>query len=285
MITARHEELAALHALGLLEGAEKAALVAELAANPELRAWVDDLAESAATLALSVPPVEPPAGLKERILASAHSAGSGRPERSRTGATDPAPGSVMPFPLLRLVPWAAAAGFALVAAWLSFQNIGLRRDNEALRTERELAETAYKMTHNQLAERTLLAETMITDLGRRLARQEDLTRLKVTALAALLPGSKEAQAIAVWDPDQQAGLLTVEKLPAIAEMQDYQIWVVDPAYPDPVDGGVFKPGADGGAVLAFKGAKPIRTASAFAISLERKGGVPKAEGPMVLLGK
>jgi len=89
----------------------------------------------------------------------------------------------------------------------------------------------------------------------------------------------------VWNPEHQSGLLTIEKLPAIADTQDYQIWVVDPAYPIPVDGGVFKPGADGRAVLTFKGDKPIKTVSAFAISLEKKGGVPKAEGPILLLGK
>jgi anti-sigma-K factor RskA len=29
----------------------------------------------------------------------------------------------------------------------------------------------------------------------------------------------------------------------------------------------------------------VTSADAFAVSLERKGGVPKAEGPMVLVGK
>ena len=126
---------------------------------------------------------------------------------------------------------------------------------------------------------------MINDLGRQLHEQEDLTRLKITALASLAGNTKEAQAIAVWDPGRETGLLTVEKLPVIADSQDYQIWVVDPAYPIPVDGGVFKPGADGKAVLTFKGNKPISSVAAFAISLEKKGGVPKAEGPIVLLGK
>ncbi len=270
MITERHEELAALHALGLLEDAERAGFEAGLAARPELRALLDDLTENAAALALSAPAAEPPDGLKDRILAS---------------AADRALDDVVRFPLLRPVPWAAAAVLAITAGWLAFQNVGLRRDNEGLRTARELAETACRMAQNQLAGRTIIAEQMINDLGRRLQRQEDLTRLKVTALASLVPESKEAQAIAVWDPDQQAGLLTVDRLPAIPETQDYQIWVVDPDYPIPVGGGVFKPGADGRATLAFKPDQPVTKPAAFAISLEKKGGVPKAEGPIVLLGK
>src|SRR5205085_12688555 len=106
-----------------------------------------------------------------------------------------------------------------------------------------------------------------------------------TAPATLAGNTPKAQAIAVWDPSRETGLLTVDKLPAIADNQDYQLWVVDPAYPNPVDGGVFKPGADGHAVLTFKGNQPIKHVAAFAISLEKKGGVPKAEGPIVMLGK
>jgi anti-sigma-K factor RskA len=107
----------------------------------------------------------------------------------------------------------------------------------------------------------------------------------VSALASLAGNSPEAQAIAVWDPDQQAGLLSFEKIPAIADHQDYQIWVIDPAYQNPVNGGVFHVARDGAVSLAFRPDQPVTKATAFAISLERKGGVPKAEGPIVLLGK
>lgn len=269
MISERQEELAALHALGLLEGEERSLFETERARNPDLRALVEQLQEHAASLALAAPDVAPPAGLKDRILE----------------AVAPAPAPAIPFPLLRVTPWLAAAGLAVAAGWLFLQNTGLRRENELLRTERELADVAYRMAKNELSERTLLAERMINDLGTRLARQEDLTRLKVTALAAMVPDSREAQAIAVWDPDLGTGLLTAEKLPPLPETQDYQIWVIDPAYPIPVDGGVFRPNANGRAAVSFKGDKPVKTVNAFAISVEKKGGVPKAEGPIVLLGK
>lgn len=270
MITERQEELAALHALGLLEDAERGAFEAELAGNPELRALVDTLLENNAALALTAPQLEPPAELKARILAA---------------AATPALAPVTAFPLLRFVPWAIAAALALTATWLATQNLSLRNQNASLQTERELAELAYKMTQNQLSERSLLAETMISDLGNKLRRSEDLSRLKISALASLAGNTKEAQVIAVWDPGQQTGLLTMEKLPAIADTQDYQIWIVDPTYKDPVNGGVFHVAADGRVTLAFKPDQPVTQAAAFAISLEKKGGVPKAEGPIVLLGK
>lgn len=277
MTSDRHQEFAALHALDALDGADRQAFERELADDARLRALAADFRETAAALALAAPQVEPPPALKARLLAAigdgAHTATSA--ERA----------PVVPFPLVRVLPWAAAAGFALAAAWFGVQTSSLRAENDALRTQRELAEVAYRMAQNQLSERTLLAEQMIAELGQRLRRTEDLGRLKVTALASLVGNTPEAKAIAVWDPEQQSGLLTVEKLPAIAQEQDYQIWVIDPQYPIPVDGGVFKPDPTGKATLTFKGDKPIVQAAAFAISLEKAGGVPKAEGPLVLLGK
>jgi anti-sigma-K factor RskA len=270
MISERHEELAALRALGLLEDAERSAFDSDLAHSPEVRALADSLVEATAALALTVPQVEPPAALRDRVLA---------------GIGSPAAGQVVAFPLLRFAPWAVAAALALAATWLATQNLFLRNAYATLQTERELAEIASRMAQNQLSERSLLAEKMINDLGNRLRRSEDLSRLKITALASLAGNTKEAQVIAVWDPGQQAGLLSMEKLPAIAETQDYQIWIVDPAYKDPVNGGVFHIAADGNVTLAFKPDQPVAQAAAFAISLEKKGGVPKAEGPIVLLGK
>lgn len=277
MSSEHHEELAALYALDLLEGAERTAFENELASRSDLRRLVPELREAAAVLAFAAPQVDPPSGLKDSILRAAG------PQTE--SAPPPAPDNVVPFSLSRVMPWAAAAGFALAAAWFGFGAYTLRSENTALRAERELADVAYRMARAQLDERTLLAEKMIADLGGRLQRSEDLSRLKITALASLLGNTPEAKAIAVWDPEQQSGLLTVEKLPAIASGQDYQIWVIDPQYPIPVDGGVFKPDPTGKATLTFKGDKPIAEAAAFAISLEKAGGVPKAEGPLVLLGK
>jgi anti-sigma-K factor RskA len=278
MITEPQEELAALYAFGLLEGGEKASFESALAESAELRTLVAQLVQSTPALALSAPQIQPPAGLKDRIL--------GNCAALRPMENEPGLASLLAYrPLRPFVPWAAAAILALTTAWLTQQFVTLRNENASLRTERQLAEVAYHMAQNQLSERSILAEKMISSLGEKLRHSEDLARLKVTALASLAGNTSEAQVIAVWDPEQQNGLLTMEKLPAIADTQDYQIWVVDPAYPNPVDGGVFHVGRDGRIVLPFKPAQPVAHAAAFAISLEKKGGVPKAEGPIVLLGK
>lgn len=276
MITERHEELAALHALGLLEQPERRAFETELPGNRDLQGLVDSLGESAALLALAAPALTPPAGLKQSILTACTApAEAGEPPEEVSA----------PFTLWHYLPWAAAAALAVSTTWLATQTFSLRSENNALRTQQRLGEIAYATARNQLAERSLLAEQMINTLGTRLQRSEDLARLKVSALASLAGNTAEARAIAVWDPEQQAGLLTFDKLPVIADEQDYQIWVIDPAYQNPVNGGVFHVARDGSVSLAFRPDQPVRKATAFAISLEKKGGVPKAEGPIVLLGK
>jgi hypothetical protein len=188
-------------------------------------------------------------------------------------------------PLIRLAPWTVAVVMAVAALWVTRQNVSLQQENSKYRTERQLAEVAFHLAQNRLTERTLFAEGMINSLGRELRRSKDLARLKVIALAAPAGKATEAQVIAVWDSEQQAGLLTMERLPAIAAAQDYQIWVFDPAYPNPVNGGVFHGATDGRVVLAFKPDQPATQATAFAISLEKKGGVPKPGGTIFLLGK
>ncbi len=69
-----HEELEVLvsvHALDGLDPADAAAVDAHLESCESCRAAFDEALETAAALALSVPPVEPPAELRERILVTA----------------------------------------------------------------------------------------------------------------------------------------------------------------------------------------------------------------------
>lgn len=130
------------------------------------------------------------------------------------------------------------------------------------------------------------AKQQVARLTDELKSQGDLATLKITALTSMLKNSPQAVAVAVWDPKKQEGVLNVQNLPALAANEDYQLWVVDPQYPNPVDGGVFtvEP-ASGRARLPFKAKQPVTAINAFAVTRERKGGVPKAEGPFVLLGK
>jgi anti-sigma-K factor RskA len=137
----------------------------------------------------------------------------------------------------------------------------------------------------ELSDQLAAATDQAATLRERLQAEGDLAQFKIATLASMAGNSPEALAVAVWNPATQQGVLRVEKLPALASDKDYQVWLIDPAYPNPVDGGVFTvdPGT-GHARVNFKPNQRVNNAAKFAVSLERKGGVPKPEGPIVLLG-
>jgi anti-sigma-K factor RskA len=287
MIDDRLEELAALHALDLLEGAELERFMAELQRNPELRSRVGDMRRAAAGLAHVAPEADPPAALRARILASA----SASPNRGQDSGIAPAesakPARVIPFP--SWVPWLAAACFGVAAVWSGGLFLAARSENASLREQQRLARLGLEQTRGQLADATrLLAESgrEIAELGARLKAEGDLAHFKISMLASMLGNSPAALAVAVWDPTREEGVLAVSRLPALEAAKDYQLWVIDPQYPSPVSGGVFAVDpVSGEAHVVFRADRPVKSIAKFAVSLERKGGAPKPEGPIVLLSQ
>lgn len=387
MIDERHEELATLYALDQLEGDERVQFETALARDPTLQALVRELRAASSALAHTASTI-PPATLKERVFASIaaapHPAGSAQPPTPSHATRPESSGGRRPSLLREFLPWAIAAGFALVAAWtgvrykseqsaavqlrrehaladvalqgvrqqLEAERIVTRRQLQVLdqqvneantrlaqaRTELERATANLAAATNQTGDRARrlteaehqlgLARAAAGDLERQLADRErqavrltqriealtaagadithqlesarnriaqltaemelqrDIADFKITVLASMVKDNPQALAVAVWDPTKKEGVLQVEKLPALRPNQDYQLWVVDPQYPDPVDGGVFNTDPQSsGTRFIFKPRQPVSAVNAFAISRERKGGVAKAEGPIVLLGK
>jgi anti-sigma-K factor RskA len=265
MIDERTEELASLYAFDLLEGAELAAFEAALAQDAGLRALVFELRETAGALSLAAPAAAPPAWLKSRLFVSLT-------EKSREEDR-----RVTPFAPLAWFPWAIAACLALTSAWLAQLYFSQKSESIAQHEQAALAQMEIQSVQNQLEVEQILASRQLADLQ---------AQLQIAKLVSLLGHSPQARAIAVWDQATQQGVLTVEKLPALAADQDYQLWVIDPKYPDPVSGGVFTVDArTGTAHIAFHPGQLIATAAKFAVSCERKGGRPKPEGPIVLLSE
>jgi anti-sigma-K factor RskA len=296
----RHEDLAALAALDLLTPAEQAEFTAALAEHPELAAIAASLRSTAAELAHTAPAAEPPADLKIRLLKTI--AGDARPAPASVAQSPRS--TILPFPTW--IGFATAACFACLAAYFAQAYFNQSALNSAFRDQQNLADLSLRSTKNQLAAERLIAQreladaakraadtaALITTLESRLAEtkqrlfaQGTLADYKIATLASLLGNSPQAVAVAIWNPASQEGVLTVQKLPALAADKDYQLWVIDPQYSIPVDGGVFKVDpTTGEGRLIFHPNRPVQTVAKFAVSLERKGGVPKAEGPMVLIG-
>lgn len=320
MIDERQQELASLYALDLLEGAERVQFEAALARDPELQKLVGELRQTSAALAHTAPAAEPPAALRERVFASI--------DRKGAAGGDGVGAKIAPFPrslAATVMPWAIAAGFALIAAWFGERYYLAQAQNAALTQQRALADLALKSVQAQLAAEGVVSSQVATsfnalkaDTERRLAeanearraierqladgqkneaelrrqlaaaeqtaqgaraelvalnermkREADLARLKIATLASMLNNAPQALAVAIWDPTQQEGVFSVDKLPANTSEQRYELWVIDAK---PVSAGVFTVGPDGRAKVTFKPTAPIKTAAKFAVSREKNDG-------------
>jgi anti-sigma-K factor RskA len=230
------QDQAALYALGALDAGETAAFEAALSGNMELRAMVREMREASADLARNVPPQQPPAELKRRVLREiALEKQAGAPARQQA-------------PSFNWLPWAIAALFLGFCGLLAL---------DRARLQRELAD----------------------------ARAADpLAQAMLVALISPTGDHPDAKANVAWQPDRQSGVITINNMPPAAEGHDYQLWAVDANHPDPINAGIIHVEANGVTRVRFKPDKDASQIKAFAISLERAGGVPKREGPIVMIG-
>ena len=146
------------------------------------------------------------------------------------------------------VPWAIAAALAVFCGLLGVDRV---------RLERQLAETR--------AADPLMQTTFYT-------------------LAPSAPAPTDAKATVAWQPGRQSGVIRISNLPAPQPGKDYQLWAVDAEHTDPISAGVVRVDKNGVAQIRFKPVEKAEHVKAFAISLEREGGVPKKEGPILLVG-
>lgn len=271
MIDERQEELAALEAFDLLEGADKAQFEGEMARNPELRQRVQQLREAAARLAHAAPPADPPAALKDRILASAAHHRQAAPEQARRAR-------ILPFPVI--VAWAAAACFALLAAGITQLYFAARQRASVLEEQGQLAQIELKSLQTRFETERFVNERKLAEA----LKAGDLAQMKIAALTSMLGNSPAAVAVAVWNPTEQEGVLAVDKLPEPAANKDYELWMIPPGA-KPVAAGLVKVSALGHGQVLFHAEKPVHAVAKFAVTLERKGGVSVPAGSMVLLSQ
>jgi anti-sigma-K factor RskA len=228
------EELAALHAAGLLDEAGIKALLDASERDPEVRRAVDAFAESAALLAYDAPQEDPPPALKRELMRE--------PPRHRTE-----PGRIISFS--QWIPYALAAGLMGLAIW-------------------------------QVQLITFLKARLLSVQGRLVALQErnDLAELRIATLEAKDPAYVAATIMVAWDPKLHHGVITMQNLPPPPAGHDYQLWVLDPTEPAPVNAGLIKFDAGSNAFAVH----PVSTTGpGFAISLEPSGGRPTPTGAIL----
>ncbi|MFN7561197.1 MAG: anti-sigma factor domain-containing protein [Prosthecobacter sp.] len=270
----RFEELAALNALGMLEGDEKRTLDGVTIRDRALRDLCAELEDTAAQLAGAVAPLAPPSALKGRIRAKVRSRRNGAGVAYSTGG-----GGFWTF-----TGWAAAAAFAASSAWLWMERDKLQTDLSFAS-----AETAAEVEKAQktASEQREGLEKQIASLNGEIAvlqKRDALAQMRIATLQSSVDAYKQGVAVVVWDSEKHQGVLKLEKMPPVEAGKDYQLWVVDPKQPVPVDAGIVRVDTSGFAKVDFKPVTDVTDASKFALSVEKEGGVPKGEGPIVLIG-
>jgi anti-sigma-K factor RskA len=287
--TEEEASLASLYVLGLLPPDDARKFRDAIAADPALAALVAHLETGAAALAWTAPPRVPTAALRARIMDSIK-------------PVEAAPANVVPFPnRWAWLPWAAAACFAVMAANFAYKSYHavLLVDSFVIRDraqqmELDRVQTQEAVLQNHLAD----AESFIaSDATQKAALQSQidsmrgqladlkarnaLSEIKIATLASMAKNAPQAMAVVAWDGAAQRGILKTLHMPAAQPDQDYQLWIIDPDYKQPVSAGVFDPGKGS----SFQPLHPISKADKFAVSLEKKGGSPAPQGPIVLVGE
>jgi Anti-sigma-K factor rskA, C-terminal len=114
MIDRDHLDQAGLAAVGLLEEADHADFEHECLVNPELRVIRMEACDLVAAVAATLPQSAPPPQALVEIFARISS------NEAAARASMPRPASLRS--VTRAVPWAVAAGFAIVAAWMGWRS-------------------------------------------------------------------------------------------------------------------------------------------------------------------
>jgi anti-sigma-K factor RskA len=248
-----HEQFAddlALLALGQLQGDERAALEKHLEGCAACRRELEQLRGDTALLALSAAGPTPPRRSRERLL--------------KAIAKEPrAPKAAGRRWTWTLVPWFAAAVFALATVFFFQQSDRLAQRVAELQTE-----SAQQQAQLERA-REVVTTLTSTDA------------LRVTLVAAQAPPQPQGKAIYVRD--RSSLVFLASNMPALPPQKAYELWLI-PTNGAPIPAGVFKPDAHGSATVIQPPLPAGVEAKAFAITVEPEQGSTAPTMPIVMMG-
>jgi anti-sigma-K factor RskA len=264
-----HQELcgrAAGYVLGALAPDERAEFAAHLSECAVCAAEVSSFTHVVGELAHAAPPVDPPALLRDRVLARVLpplAQPSGKPRGAAVRRAF-APG------LLAAASLALAIGSGIYAVQLRgrvatleqrLRDVTLRADA----SERQLAAVRRTATD---------AQGLVAVLA-----SSDLVRVELAGQ----PPAPQASAHAFWS--RSRGLIfTGSNLPPLPAGRTYQLWIVTPRAP--VSAGLLKPGARGDVEAVFAPPRDVGVGAvaALAVTIEPDGGMPAPTGEKYLVG-
>lgn len=254
-------ELAALYALGGLEGEDRARFEALLeAGNAEALAAVREFEDTLAALAVTTASGPPPA-VKGALMARIDAEGRPALRASVTEFPAKAPRRSALWPAV----WAGA-----LAAGLAALVVGL---SVSVTYEKRLAElNKESATLRGQLERQQAVIALVQDPA-----------TQVVILSGL-PPAPEAKARMLWHARAGGLLLVNGGLPPAPEDKAYELWAIV-GKNAPVPAGVFSVDAKGTGSLRVPPLPGVERVDVFAVTLEPAGGVPAPTGAMYLAGK
>lgn len=268
MMDERREEQACLYVLGALAPEENTAFEAELKADPPLRQLVVTLRDVTRVIAGTAPPVKPPAELRHRILGRI-----GRPHRSVALPKPPEPETIK----LSWVPWLIAICLGLACVVLMTERSNLSRQSSDLAQRLTQLDQSAKALRNETAQ-------LQYELGK-LRGSRGAATLRLAVLRSLRADSPGAVAVSVWNIEKQSGVCLAQNLSPLPADKSYQLWIVDTNYASPIDAGLFRVDAVGGARLDIRVKPILRGINSFYITIEPKvGSAVPARDQLVLSG-
>jgi anti-sigma-K factor RskA len=243
------ESLAALDAAGAATADEAAALRVHVEGCPACAKAQAELEEAVTLLARGLEPVQPPAEVRARVLASI---GEDMVDEEEDNVVRPFFGS----------RWWAAAAMLFLALW------GWRE--LAIRAQREKVVTAEAEARNLSEENARLSE-----------RNEKLSA-QIASIASAgtktiaLTGQAVAPAASArvfLEPEHRRAIVFFTDMPANATDRSYQLWIIRADQPKPQSAGTFDVTQSGKASITIDNLPVATEIKGLAVTLEPKGGV------------
>lgn len=250
--------------LGSLTSTEHVRVAADIAANPELAAYVADMEATFQQYAISFAK-QPPVELENKIWSKletlnkhGHTPNAGIPTQQKTKniAIEPA--------FRKAAQWKYAA---TLVALIGSLGANMLLWNESKRTQSEQSALAKQMEDMRLDhERLVLA---LNDYQKAKNMMAD-TAMQTIVMHTVVSGHPMAATI-YWNKNDGAAYVAMNALPTPPSGMQYQLWAIKSG--KPIDMGML-PNDMANSPTLKKIAMAVTASEAFAISLEKEGGNP-----------
>lgn len=265
-----HEEIKdsiAAYSIGALDAAEHAEVERHLTAGcAECAGLLKEMQQVAALLPFTVQPETPPAGLKARLLRQI------APEPETTAMPGEAVGvAALETAVRRYRRLSLGLAVALGAAIIGILWLAANFQHEMNRLEAEIG----------IREQTIETLQLQLEEKERIFQIVRSPQVRIVELAGQRP-APGARGRVMLAAGENNAVFIAAGLPEPPPDRDYQLWMLRGT--QPVDAGVVIQQIGDAFIHPFQLIPDVERLSAFALTLEPKGGAPQPTGEMYLLG-